>query len=113
MVTSMSRVSSSSDRLKRCSSVSSGASSSVSGVRNSWLMLAKNRLLIWSSSISFWLLSSSAFWFLSSSNRRANSRKRGFAVEVAAGDHDDAGQHEEVEVVDEQPAIFRARLGPG
>ena len=63
MVASMVRVSSSSDRLKRCSSVSSGASSSVSGVRSSWLMLAKNRLLIWSSSISFWLLSSRVFLF--------------------------------------------------
>ncbi len=33
---------------------SSGASSSVSGVRSSWLMLAKKWLLAWSSSSSFW-----------------------------------------------------------
>ena len=46
MVTSTSRVLSSIERSNRCSRVSSGASSSVSGVRSSWLMLAKNRLLI-------------------------------------------------------------------
>ena len=33
-------------RLKRCSKLSSGAISKVRGVRSSWLMLAKNRLLI-------------------------------------------------------------------
>ena len=52
---------------KRWSSVSSGASSSVSGVRNSWLMLAKKRLLSRSSSTSLRLVSSSSFRFLSSS----------------------------------------------
>jgi crotonobetainyl-CoA:carnitine CoA-transferase CaiB-like acyl-CoA transferase len=46
---------------------SSGAISRVSGVRSSWLILAKKRLLIWSSSISFWLLSASALWLLSNS----------------------------------------------
>ena len=64
IVSSRLRVSSSNARLKRCISDSSGASSSVSGVRNSWLMLAKKRLLIWSSSRSLRLLSSSAARFL-------------------------------------------------
>ncbi len=107
----MSRVSSSSDRLKRRSSVSSGASSNVSGVRSSWLMLAKKRLLIWSNSRSFWLLSSRAFRFSSSSKRRAEFAEAQAIEEVVAGDDRDSRQHQEVKVIGDHVQTVKGPLG--
>ncbi len=66
-----------------------------------------------SSSISFRLVSSSSLRFWSSSIAQGEFAEARLAVKVAAGDDDDAGQDEKIEVVDELARTLAAGSGRG